>query len=250
MITLYAADSPNVLKVFLALEEMALPYRTVPIDVMAGAQFDPTFRGLSPNAKVPVIVDEYGPGAERLTIFESGAILIYLADKAGRFLPSSDVARSEAIQWLMLQLTSIGPMFGQFMHFFRYAPPGTDYALARYRTQVFQLLDVLEMRLEQSEWLGGKDYSIADIATLPWARALPRVFGAGIEADYPRLMQWVARIATRPAAVRAYAAGEDIAKRTTSSENGVPQILDRVFGRGDYARALGRTGGMGAGSVR
>ena len=237
MITLYAADSPNVLKIFLALEETALPYRTIPIDVMAGAQFDPAFRAISPNAKVPVIVDEDGPGTESVTVFESGAILIYLAEKVGNFLPHGKIARSEAIQWLMLQSSSIGPMFGQFMHFFRYAPQGNDYALARYRTQIFQLLDVLETRLGQSAWVGGRDYGIADMAIFPWARPLPSVFGADIEADYPRLMEWVARIADRPATARAYAAGEGIAKRTTSPLNGVPQVLDRVFGRGDHSRA-------------
>ncbi|MGO7133560.1 glutathione S-transferase family protein [Rhizobium leguminosarum] len=236
MITLYAADSPNVLKIFLALEETALPYRAIPIDVMAGAQFDPAFRDISPNAKVPVIVDEGSPGSEPVTVFESGAILIYLAEKTGDFLPHNESARSEAIQWLMLQLSSIGPMLGQFIHFFRFAPPGNDYALARYRTQVFQLLDVIETRLGQSEWIGGKDYSIADMATFPWARPLPRVFGPAIEKGYPKLMEWAARIADRPATVRAYAAGEDIAKRTTSPEKGVPQTLDRVFGRGDFAR--------------
>lgn len=236
MITLYAADSPNVLKIFLALEEMALPYETKLIDVMAGAQFDPTFCRLSPNAKVPVVVDRDGPHSEPATVFESGAILIYLADKTSLFLPREEAARSEAIQWLMLQLTSIGPMFGQFMHFFRFAPPDNDYALARYRTQVFQLLDVLEARLRQSEWIGGRDYSIADIATFPWARPLPRVFGPQIEHDHPKLMAWASRIAARPATARAYAAGEGIAKGTTSYENGVPQMLDRFFGRGDYAR--------------
>jgi GST-like protein len=237
LITLYAAASPNVIKIYLALEEMALPYQVIPIDVMAGAQFDPAFRRLSPTAKVPVVADDDGPGAAPVTIFESGAILIYLADKTGLFLPRSDAARSEAIQWLMLQLTGVGPMFGQFMHFVLYAPPDNEYALARYRTQVWRLLDILETRLDHSEWLGGRDYSIADIATFPWARPLPKVFGPNIEADYPRLMQWVARIAARPATARAYAAGEEIAKRTTSPEDGAPEILDRVFGRGDYARA-------------
>jgi GST-like protein len=235
LITLYAADSPNVIKVYLALEEMELPYRAIPVDVMAGAQFDPAFMRLNPNARVPVITDDDGPDGHPQTIFESGAILLYLADKTGRFLPHG--SRHDVIQWLMLQMSSIGPMFGQYMHFFRYAPQGNDYALSRYRTQVRRILDVLERRLGEAEWLGGDAYSIADIATFPWARPLSRVFGPGTDADYPRLMQWVARIAARPAAARAVAAAADIAVATTAPGNAAPETLDRVMGRGVYARA-------------
>jgi GST-like protein len=202
---------------------------------MAGAQFEPAFMRLNPNARVPVITDDDGPDGHPQTIFESGAILLYLADKTGRFLPHG--SRHDVIQWLMLQMSSIGPMFGQYMHFFRYAPPGNDYALSRYRTQVRRILDVLEGRLGEAEWLGGDAYSIADIATFPWVRPLSRVFGPGTDADYPRLMQWVARIAARPAAARAIAAAADIAVATTAPGNAAQETLDRVMGRGAYARA-------------
>jgi len=137
----------------------------------------------------------------------------------------------------MMQMSSIGPMFGQYMHFLRYAPPGNDYALSRYRTQVRRILDVLEKRLGEAEWLGGNDYSVADIATFPWARPLGRVFGPSTETDYPKLMQWVARIAARPAVDRALAAALEIANRTTAPGNAAPETLDRVFGRGAHARA-------------
>jgi len=237
LITLYAADSPNVIKVYLALEEMELRYRAIPVDVMAGAQFDAAFMRLNPNARVPAITDDDGQDGHSQTIFESGAILLYLADKTGRFLPRGAAARYDAIQWLMMQMSSIGPMFGQYMHFLRYAPPGNDYALSRYRTQVRRILDVLEKRLGEAEWLGGNDYSIADIATFPWARPLGRVFGPGTETDYPRLMQWVARIAARPAVERALAAALETANRTTAPGNAAPETLDRVFGRGAHARA-------------
>ncbi len=237
MITLYAMGSPNVTKIYLALEEMALPYEVMPVDVMAGAQFDPAFTRLSPSAKVPVIVDGEGPGGRAYTVFESGAILLYLADKTGRFLPRDMAARYDAIQWLMVQLTGMGPMFGQYVHFFRFAPPGNDYALSRYRTQARRVLDVMEARLGEAEWLGGAEYSIADIATFPWARTVGTLLGAEAEADYPRLMEWAGRIAARPAAGRALAAVDEVRSRTTQFDRAMPETLDRIFGRGEYARA-------------
>lgn len=236
MITLYAADSPNVIKIFLALEELELPYKVVPVDVMAGGQFSADFLSLNPNAKVPVITDDEGPDGRPLTVFESGAILIYLAEKTGRFLPEGAAARSEVIQWLMVQMSNVGPMFGQFMHFFRYAPEGNDYALGRYRTQVRRTLDLLEKRLTDVQWLGGDEYSIADIATFPWALPLKHVFGPEIEAEYPNLLQWVARIMARPATSQALAGAEKVTEVTTSPVDGTPQTLDRVFGRGEHTR--------------
>jgi GSH-dependent disulfide-bond oxidoreductase len=235
MIDLYAMGSPNVVKIFLALEEMELPYKVVPLDVAGGAQFKPEFTKLNPSAKVPVIVDGEGPGGRPYTVFESGAILIYLADKTGRFLPRDGVARYDAIQWMMVQMTGVGPMFGQFVHFSRYAPKGNDYALDRYRTQATRVVDVLEQRLDQSPWLGGADYSIADIATFPWLRNLGTFLGKGAEQRYPKVMSWVAAIASRPAATRAIAAVQALQPKLTPFDTAAPDTLDRIFGRGDFA---------------
>ena len=235
MITVYAASSPNVLKIFLALEEMALAFDVTPIDVMAGAQFEPDFRKLSPNAKVPVIVDHTDAQQEPVTVFESAAILLYLANKTGKFLQRDEASRLEELQWLMIQVSSIGPMFGQFMHFYRYAPPGNDYAMARYRTQVVLLLDLLEARLAHSSWVGGVEYGIVDMATFPWARPFLNLVSSNNEEKYPKLREWIARIAGRPATTRAYAAAEALARQVTAPQNCRPENLDRVFGRGVYA---------------
>jgi GST-like protein len=235
MIDLYGMGSPNVVKIYVALEEMGLPYKVHPVDVFGGAQFDPEFTKLNPSAKVPVIVDHEGPGGRPYTVFESGAILVYLADKTGKFLARDGVARYDALQWMMVQMTGVGPMFGQFVHFIRFAPKGNDYAVDRYRTQVRRLLDVLEQRLGRTPWLGGADYSIADMATFPWARLLGTLLGKAAEQDYPKLMSWVAAIASRPAIGRALAAVDDVRARTTAFDKATPDTLDKVFGRGAYA---------------
>lgn len=237
MIDLYGMGSPNVVKIYLALEEMKLPHRVIPIDVFGGAQFKPEFTKLNPSAKVPVIVDHEGPGGKPYTVFESGAILIYLADKTGQFLPKDGVARYDALQWMMVQMTGVGPMFGQLVHFSRFAPKGNDYAVDRYRTQVRRVLDVLEQRLGTAPWLGGADYSIADIATFPWARGVGTFLGKAAEQEYPRLMAWVAAIASRPAVVKALAAADDVRTKTTAFDKAAPDMLDKVFGRGAYAAA-------------
>jgi GST-like protein len=147
MIDLYGMGSPNVVKIFIALEEMGLPYKVIPVDVFGGAQFKAEFTHLNPSAKVPVIVDHDGPGGKPYTVFESGAILIYLAEKSGQFLSKDPVAKYDTLQWLMVQMTGVGPMFGQYVHFMRFAPKGNEYALDRYRTQARRVLDVLEQRL-------------------------------------------------------------------------------------------------------
>src|SRR5215470_2995122 len=146
MIDFYVLTSPNVQKVFIMLEELELPYRTIPVDVWKSEQFTPEFGALNPNRKIPVIVDHGGPGGKPYTVIESGAILMYLADKEKRFLPTDMAKRYDVIQWLMIQLTGVGPTFGQFVHFSRYAPAGTDYSLSRYRTEMRRLYDLLEAR--------------------------------------------------------------------------------------------------------
>src|SRR3984957_18785215 len=144
MIELYGMGSPNVVKIYIALDELNLPYTVHPVDVFSGKQFDPAFLKLNPMAKVPVITDSEGPGGKPHTLFESGAILLYLAEKTGQLLPKDPVVRFDAIQWMMVQMTLVGPMFGQYVHFMRFSPTGNDYSLDRYRTQVRRALDVLE----------------------------------------------------------------------------------------------------------
>src|SRR5690606_26920395 len=154
------------------------------VNVFAGEQFEPGFLRLNPNNKVPVIVDPEGPEGRPFVVFESGAILLYLARKAGRLLPAAPEARSVVEQWLMFQVASVGPMFGQCVHFLRYAPPGNEYSRERYTSEVNRILGVLERRLGEVPWIGGAEYSIADIATFPWIRTAMLIFpwlGAGTE---------------------------------------------------------------------
>jgi GSH-dependent disulfide-bond oxidoreductase len=232
MIDFYALTSPNVQKIFIMLEETGLTYTPIYVDVWKGDQFKPEFLKLNPNAKIPVIVDHEGPGGRSYTCFESGAILIYLAEKTGQFLPKDMAARYDVIQWLMIQLTGVGPMFGQFVHFKRFAPANNDYALSRYQTEVRRLYDVFEKRLGQSSYLGGNDYSIADIATFPWSRQHDF---QGVKWDeHPNCARWFDAIAARPAVKRALAKIETI---PSVRENAKPEDVDRFFGRGRYARA-------------
>ena len=237
MIDLYAMGSPNVVKIYIALEEMGLGYNVHPVDVFGEGQFSPDFLRLNPNAKVPVIVDGEGPGGKPYTVFESGAILQYLADKSGKFLAKDGAARYDALQWMMVQMTTIGPMWGQYVHFWRFAPPGNDYALDRYRTQVRKTLDVVEGRLAASAYLGGSEYSIADIATFPWLRATGMFLGKEIEAEYPKIMAWAAGIAARPAVVKALAAVDEVRTKTTQFDKAGDAQKDRLFGRGRYTAA-------------
>jgi GSH-dependent disulfide-bond oxidoreductase len=231
MIDFYALTSPNVQKIFLMLEELELPYKVIPVDVWKGDQFKPEFLKINPNAKIPVIVDHDGPGGRPYTVIESGAILLYLADKSGRFLPADTAQRFEVIQWLMIQLTGVGPMFGQLTHFKRYAPAGNDYSLSRYQTEVRRLYDLLEQRLGNTAYLGGADYTIADIATFPWTRNHDL---QGVRwDDKPNLTRWFNAIVARPAVKRALAKVEAI---TSSRDNAKPEDLDRFFGRGRFAR--------------
>jgi GSH-dependent disulfide-bond oxidoreductase len=231
MIDFYALTSPNVQKIFIMLEELELPYNVIPIDVWKGDQFKPEFRKINPNGKIPAIVDHDGPGGKPYPVIESGAILLYLADKSGQFLPTDMAQRYEVIQWLMIQVTGVGPMFGQLTHFKRFAPAGNDYSLSRYQTEVRRLYDLLEQRLGKTAYLGGPDYSIADIATFPWTRNHDM---QGVRwDDKPNLTRWFNAIAPRPAVKRALAKVETI---TSSRDNAKPEDLDRFFGRGRFAR--------------
>lgn len=234
MIDLYAMGSPNVVKIYIALEELGLPYTVQPVDVFGHGQFSEDFLKLNPNAKVPVIVDHDGPGGKPYTVFESGAILIYLAEKTGKLLAKDGAPRYDALQWLMVQLTGLGPMSGQFVHFFRFAGPGNDYALSRYKTQVRTVYKALEQRLGEAKYLGGDDYSIADVATFPWARMIEMMVGEA-KPEHPNLLRWLADIAARPAVVRALAAGEEVRTKVSTPDKVTKEQLDKVFGRGQFA---------------
>src|ERR1700733_141200 len=190
MINLYGTGSPNVVKVCIALEELGLPYEVSPVDVFSREQFDPNFLKLNPNAKVPVIVDSDGPGGKPYTCFESGAILLYLAEKVGKFLSKDVAIKFDEIQWLMTQMSTVGPMFGQFVHFQRFAPPGNDYSKSRYMTQTIRAFEAIERRLGGHAYLGGTHYSIADMATFPWSRNLPAFLGDAVKAKFPHTLAW------------------------------------------------------------
>lgn len=200
MITLHGMSSPNVRKVLIALEEIGLPYRTERVAVFRGEQFGADFLALSPMAKVPVLHDPEGPAGEA-PLFESGAILIYLAESyAPEFLPAAGPERWAVLKWLMLQVANVGPALGQHSHF-RLQAEAHPYAARRFRHMAAQVYRALERRLGEAEWLGGARYSIADMATYPWARYLKR---HGMDpAEFPRLEAWKARIAARPAVERA-----------------------------------------------
>jgi GST-like protein len=232
MIDLYALTSPNVVKIFIALEELALPYKVIPVDVWKGEQFTPEFTKLNPNRKIPVIVDHEGPGGKPYTVFESGAILLYLADKTGKLVPKDKAAYFEMMQWLMVQLTTVGPMFGQRVHFRRFAPPGNDYSVIRYGTEVHRLYDLFEQRLAKHPYVGGAEYSIADVATFPWLRnyALLDV----TVADRPNVQRYIDTIGARPAVKEALA---KVGKITSARDTATEDAKDRFFQRGKYARA-------------
>jgi len=237
MIELYGMGSPNVVKVYIALEELGLPYHVHPVDVFSGKQFDAEFLKLNPNAKVPVIVDPDGPGGKQYTCFESGAILLYLAEKTGKLLPSDTAAKYDAIQWLMTQMSTVGPMFGQFVHFLRFAPAGNDYSKSRYLTQATRVSEVIDQRLADNAYLAGSEYSVADIATYPWLRNVPALLGADVAAKFPNVTRWVNLINDRPAVKKALAAVEEVRARTTAFDKADAVTLDKVFGRGQFAAA-------------
>jgi GSH-dependent disulfide-bond oxidoreductase len=244
MIEVYGMSSPNVVKITIMLEELGLPYRQHHVNVFAGEQYGAAFLKVSPNNKVPAILDEAGPEGAPLAVFESGAILIYLAEKSGRLLPGSGAARVSVLEWLMLQLTGVGPMFGQLVHFTRHAPAGNDYGLARYTSEVRRLLGVLDQRLLAAPYLGGAQYSIADIATWPWIRGAQTIYpwlaaagpGAAL-APWPSLARWFAEIAARPAVERGVANGERFLDRDRAAFGAAdPEAFDRFFNRGKFAR--------------
>lgn len=232
MIVLYGGPTPNARKVAIALEEMGLAWRLEPIDILAGDQLTPEFLALNPNNKTPVIVDEDGPdGDGTFVLNESGAILLYLAEKTGRFMPAAPRARALCQQWLMFQMSGVGPMFGQNAHFSFYAKDKHPYAIERYANEMTRLLNVLEGRLSQSSYLAGPDYTIADIATYPYTLRQVELR----RAQLPALARWSDAIGARPAVRR----GMDVGPaRKETIEGGLSGLDDAqrsiLFGARQY----------------
>jgi GST-like protein len=234
MITLFGMSTPNVQKVLIMLEETGLPYRLQRVDVWKGENYAPEFTRLSPLRKVPVIVDEDGPDGRSCTVFESGAILIYLAEKTGQFLPREGAGRYAAMQWLMVQMAGIGPMFGQYTHFRMHAADN-QYALSRYKTQVARLFETLDARLSEADYLAG-EYSIADIAVFPWTRDRNQRWGDNWEQQFPNVWAWHARVKGRPAVQRMIpVADRQFAEDIASIGKVTPEERDRFLGRGAFA---------------
>jgi GST-like protein len=203
MIEIWSWPTPNGQKVHIAIEELGLPYTIVPVAIGKGDQFKPEFLALNPNHRIPVIVDSDGPGG-RFVLFESGAILIYLAEKVGKLIPNDPAARYVCLQWLMFQMGGVGPMFGQLNHFASYAPEQIPYAIDRYRNESQRLIRVMEKRLSQADYLAGRDYSIADIATYPWLRSSSRRGLVNLD-ETPSVARWLDVIGSRPAVERGLA---------------------------------------------
>lgn len=196
MIRLYTWATPNGNKISIMLEECGLEYEVVPVRLPKREQHTPEFLRINPNRKIPAIIDSDGPDGKPLTLFESGAILIYLADKTGCLLPRNGEGRYITIQWVVFQVANTGPMFGQLHHFKSAAPEKLDYAIRRYEDESKRLLGVLEVRLGESGFLGGEQYSIADICNWTWCRSWIHTLGHSL-ADFPRVERWFERIGQR-----------------------------------------------------
>ena len=200
MIELYTWPTPNGHKVHIAVEELGLAYRVHGVNITRGEQFQPEFLRISPNNKVPAIVDTDGPDGDRFSLFESGAILIYLADKAGALLPIKGASRYRTMEWLMFQMGNLGPMLGQAHHFRQYAPEKNEYGIRRYTNEATRLYQVMEKRLSESPYLADDDYTIADIACFPWVR--DGATQGQTLSDFPHVKRWHDAIAARPAVQR------------------------------------------------
>ena len=228
-IDVYSWPTPNGHKVHIMLEECGLPYVAHPVNIGKGDQFAPDFLAISPNNKIPAIVDPQGLDGRPMSLFESGAILVYLASKTGHLLPTSDRARFEVLQWLMFQMGGVGPMLGQAHHFRLYAPEKLPYAIERYTNEARRLYGVIDRRLSQSAFVGGPEYSIADIAIFPWLRNWEN---QGIVlTDFPHLETWFDTLAARPAVQRGVKVLAELRKPLTGDKE-----RDILFGKSQYAK--------------
>jgi GST-like protein len=233
MIDIYSWATPNGHKVHIMLEEcgqrLGKDWHAHAVDIGAGDQFQPDFLKLSPNNKIPAMLDSHGPNGKPFSLFESGAILVYLASKFGKFMPKSDISKFETLQWLMFQMGGVGPMLGQAHHFRIYAPEKIDYAYDRYTNEAKRIYGVLDKQVQSRKYIAGNQYSIADIATFPWIRSWKN---QGIDwSDYPALKDWFDRISERPAVKR----GVDVlaSLRVPLTDDTAKQAL---FGVTQYAK--------------
>ena len=216
MIDVYSWPTPNGHKIHIMLEECELPYRVHAIDIGAGDQFTPDFLSISPNNKIPALVDEQGPDGEPISVFESGAILLYLASKTGQFLGNTDRERFKTLEWLMFQVGGVGPMLGQAHHFRMYAPEQIAYAVDRYTNEAKRLYGVIDKQLSANAYLAGSEYTIADMATFPWLRSWKN---QGVElSDFPHLEKWFDTISQRPAVIRGVEVLADLRKPLTGDK--------------------------------
>lgn len=230
MIDVYSWPTPNGHKVHIMLEETGLEYRIHAVNIRQGDQFKAQFLKISPNHRIPVIVDRKGPDGKALSLFESGAILLYLASKSGQFLPIDMTERWTCVQWLMWQMGGIGPMMGQANHFRRYAKDQIPYAIERYTNEANRLTNVLDKRLAESRFVASDEYSIGDIAIFPWMRGADQ---RGVDlADYPNVKRWFDEINERPAVER----GVKVLASEQSSAPHDPKAWDIMFGKTQFQR--------------
>ncbi len=224
-IELYYWPTPNGFKISIMLEELKLPYTMIPVNITTGEQFKPDFLKISPNNRMPAIVDPQGPGGRPISIFESGAILQYLGRKTGKFYPKDERGRVDVDQWLFWQMGGLGPMAGQLNHFKHYAKETLAYAIKRYEDEVHRLYGVMNTRLADREFLAGR-YSIADIACVGWANLWER---QGINLDeFPHLKRWLAAVKARPAVQRGMALGKDLRNKVDMKD---PKVQSVLFGQ-------------------
>ncbi len=229
MIEFYAWPTPNAHKVAIMLEECAIAYNVIPVDITKGDQFEANFLSISPNNRMPAIVDPDGPDGGPVSVFESGAILIYLAEKAGRYLPGSGNARFKVLEWLMFQMANLGPVCGQAHHFQQYAPGTQPYATDRFTNEAGRLYNVMDRRLGDAEFLA-EQYSIADMACWPWVR-LHRYHGQQFE-EFPNVKRWFDIISARPATQR----GMQLLEEHRGGGQVGEQARDILFGATQYER--------------
>ncbi|KIF82632.1 glutathione binding-like protein [Noviherbaspirillum autotrophicum] len=229
MIDVYTAATPNGHKIHIMLEECGLPYRVHPINIGEGDQFKPEFLAISPNNKIPAIVDADGPDGKPISLFESGAILVYLASKAGKFLGDTDRQKFVTLQWLMFQMGGVGPMLGQAHHFRIYAPEKIEYAVNRYTNEAKRLYGVIDKQLSNNAYLAGDEYTIADIATFPWLRSWKN---QGVElAEFPNVKRWFDELSERPAVKRGVEVLASAQKPLTDDK-----AREMLFGKAQYAK--------------
>jgi GSH-dependent disulfide-bond oxidoreductase len=229
MIDLYYWPTPNGQKVSIFLEETGLPYKVVPVNIGKGEQFEPSFLAISPNNKMPAMVDHEGPDGKPISVFESGAMLIYLAEKTGQFMPREPRGRVQVLEWIMFQMGTVGPMLGQANHFRNYAPEKLQYAIDRYTNESKRIFNVMDRRLGTHEYLAG-DYSIADMACWPWI--ITRKKGGEYD-EFTNLKRWADAIGERPAVKRGMAVLMDVIQRGAGMDAKAKEIL---FGAKQYER--------------